>query len=96
MLLAIDLDEDFIDVEGVAKASVLSLQSPSVNSSEFDTPKSDSFSTDGDTALGEKVFDAAVTEIETIIEPDCVGNDVRRASVALVCVHPSILSVVGF
>ena len=36
MLLAVDLYEDFIDVEGVAVASVLSLQSPGVYSAELD------------------------------------------------------------
>jgi hypothetical protein len=38
LLLAIDLDEDFIDVEGVAISSMPSLQSPGVNCSEFNAP----------------------------------------------------------
>ena len=37
MLLAVDFDEDFIDVERVAGFSVLSFQSSSVYRSEFDT-----------------------------------------------------------
>jgi hypothetical protein len=41
MLLAVDLDEDFIDVERVTIASVFSLQPTSINSSEFDTPEAD-------------------------------------------------------
>jgi hypothetical protein len=41
MLLAIDLYEDFIDVERVAIALMLSFQPTSINSSEFDAPKSD-------------------------------------------------------
>jgi hypothetical protein len=41
MLLTVDLDKDFIDVKGVAIASVLSFQTTGVNSSKFDTPKAD-------------------------------------------------------
>jgi hypothetical protein len=41
MLLAVDLHEDFIDVEGVAISTVLSLQSSGVDSSEFDAPEAD-------------------------------------------------------
>ncbi len=37
MLLAIDLDEDFIDVEGISVASVLPFQPSGINGSEFDT-----------------------------------------------------------
>ena len=56
MLLAVDLDEDFIDVERVAIASVLSLQPACVNSSELDAPKSDSFATDSDATLSQEIF----------------------------------------
>ena len=52
MLLAIDLHEDFIDIEGVTKATMLSLQSAGINGSEFDTPEADSFSGYDDASLG--------------------------------------------
>jgi hypothetical protein len=45
--------EDFIDVEGVAVASVLPFQSARINVSEGDTPKSDSFAADGDAPFDE-------------------------------------------
>ena len=38
MLLAIDSDGDFIDIECVAVASMTPLQSPGVHGSELDTP----------------------------------------------------------
>jgi len=37
MLLAIDFDEELINVKGVAEASVLSFQSSSVHCAELDT-----------------------------------------------------------
>ena len=83
MLLAVDLDEDFIDVERIAIASVFSLKPTSINRSEFDTPESDGLSTDGDAALGEKIFNISVTEIEPVVEPVCVGNDIRWESVMM-------------
>ena len=52
MLLAVDCDKDFIDEECVTIASVLALQATAINGSEFDTPETDGFTTDGDTSLG--------------------------------------------
>jgi hypothetical protein len=34
-----------------------------------------------------------VAEIETIVQPDCVADDVRWESMALVCIHEPILSI---
>jgi hypothetical protein len=38
MLLTVDFDEDFIDVERVAVASVLSFQSTGINGTKFYAP----------------------------------------------------------
>jgi hypothetical protein len=56
MLLTLDLDEDFIDVERVAIAAMLSLKPACANSSELDAPKSDSFATDSDATLSQEIF----------------------------------------
>jgi hypothetical protein len=45
--------QNFINEEGVTEASVLSLQSSSVYSSELDTPLANRFAADGDASLGE-------------------------------------------
>jgi len=37
MLFTIDFDEDFIDVENIAEASVSSIQAAGINRSELDT-----------------------------------------------------------
>jgi hypothetical protein len=52
MLLTLDLDEDFIDVERVTIALMLSFQPTSTNSSEFDTPETDCFTADSDSSFG--------------------------------------------
>jgi hypothetical protein len=41
MLPAVNLDEDFIDVEIVAVASVLSFQSSGIETTKLDTPEAD-------------------------------------------------------
>ena len=34
-----------------------------------------------------------MTEVEPVVEPDSVGNDVGWKSMALVCVHTKILAI---
>ena len=45
-----------------------------------------------DAPFSREVLDIAVTEIETIVEPDSVGNDIGRESVAFVRIHHQIIS----
>jgi hypothetical protein len=48
---------------------------------------------DSVSALGDQVFHITVTEIESVVEPDSITNDVWRESMALVCIHTPILSI---
>jgi hypothetical protein len=91
MMLAVDLDKDFINIEGITIASMLPLQSAGINRSEFDTPEPDRLSADSDTSLGEQVFNISVAEIESIVKQDSVGNYIGRKSMAIVCIHALIL-----
>ena len=43
--------------------------------------------------INEESIDIPMTEVEAIAEPNGVTYDVRRESVAFVCVHPTILSI---
>ena len=52
MLLAVYFYEDFVDVERVAIAPMLSPQSSSVYCIELDTPEADSLAADGDAPFG--------------------------------------------
>ena len=93
MLLAIDLYEDFIDVEGVAVTLMLPPQSPGVDCSELVTPESDRFSGYSNASLGQQVFNISVAQIESEIEPDGIGNDIWRETMTLIRIHPTILSI---
>ena len=52
--------EDFIDVEGIALAPVLSLQFSGVNSAELDAPEADRFPGDNNAAFSQEVFNISV------------------------------------
>ena len=85
MLLAVDLmvrhtGKDFVDVECVAIASVLSFQSSSVYSPEFYTPQANRLATDGDTSLSEQILDVSMTEVKAEVQPDGITDDVCGAS----------------
>ena len=45
------LDEDFVNVERIAVASILSFQATSIDCSEFDAPQTDGFTADGNASL---------------------------------------------
>ena len=48
---------------------------------------------DGYASLSQKIFYIAVAEIETVVEPDGIGNNVRWESVAFVSIHAPILPI---
>jgi hypothetical protein len=96
VLLTTDLHEYFIDVEGVTVATMLAFQTTGIDSSELDAPEADCFPTDGDASFSEQVFDITVTEIKSIVEPDCVTDNFWWEPVAYVSIHASILSIFEF
>ena len=56
-------------------------------------PSSASLIVIGDVSFGQEIFNIAMAEVETKIEPDSIGNDIGRESVAFVCVHEPILPI---
>lgn len=96
-MLAVYLYEDLVDVESVAIASVFAFQSPDVHCAELDAPQADRFTGYSDASFCEQIFDIAVAEVEVeaIVEPDCVTDDVGWESVAFVYIHSPILPVEG-
>jgi hypothetical protein len=62
---------------------------------KLDAPQSDRFVVDRDCALGHEIFDVTSTQIEAVIKPDRVLNDLRRETVSFVhrcrLVHSTIV-----
>ena len=97
MLLAVDFDEYFINVERVAVAAVLLFQAAGINGAKLDAPQTNCFTASCDPSFSEKDFDKwsgtpAMAEIESLVLPDCVRNDIWRESVPLIGIHGPILS----
>ena len=84
--------EYFIDVEGIAVTPVLALQVFGHKRTELDTPETDCFTADGDASFSEEIFNIAVAEIKSIVEPDGVADDIGRKSVTFIGIHPLILA----
>jgi hypothetical protein len=92
MLPAIDLDEYFIDVEGVSVTAMAPLQSSGVQRTKFDAPQANRLPSDDDPAFSQQILDISVAQIEAIVEPDGVGDDIGRESVSFIGIHPEIVS----
>jgi hypothetical protein len=95
MLLTVDFHKDFIDVEGITIASMLSRQSTSTNGAKLDAPKTNRFSGNSDASFRQKIFDITVAEIESMVEPDCIADDIGREPVAFISIHWAIVSIAG-
>ena len=76
--------KDFINVQGVAVATMPAFQSSSVNCSELDAPKPDRFSANSNASLGQQIFDVSETEVEALVQPDGVADDIGRESMAFI------------
>jgi hypothetical protein len=76
VLLAIELDEDFADEEGVAVALMPSFQASGRNGSKLDTPETDCFAADSDASLSQPIFDIAEAQAEAIVEPKSLPQEV--------------------
>lgn len=92
MLIAVYLDEDFINIKGIAIASLLSFQAACTSGSELDTPETDRFAAYYDSSFGKDIFNITLAEIESKIEPDSVTDDVGCESVSFISIRPEILS----
>lgn len=82
--LTSNLNEHFVDVPGIAEPSFPPLQGPPIAWSKLQTPAANGLVGDFDTALGKQILDIAETQAESVIEPDCVADDLRWKSVTMV------------
>jgi len=89
--LAIDLYEDLVDEESIAIALMATLQTPGVFRPKLDAPEADGFVTDCDAAFSEQIFNISVTQVEAIVNPDSLTDDVGWESVVFVRIHPEII-----
>lgn|GEM_PF-2553421 len=70
VLFATNLHEYFVQVVGVTKTLMLSLQAMRKFWTEFVHPKSYRFVTDINVSFSQQIFDISNTEIEAVVEPN--------------------------
>jgi hypothetical protein len=69
------------------------LQSLGIESTKLDAPVPDGFVTNCDASLSQEIFNIAVAEVEAIVEPDSIANDIGRESVTFVGIDHRIIHV---
>ena len=85
--------EDFIDEKRITETTVFSFQAAGIDGSELDAPEPNSFTTDCDASLSKQIFDIAMAEVESVVEPNSIRNYVGWESVAFICGHLPILAI---
>src|ERR1700676_1308122 len=84
LLLAVDSNEDFVQVPNIAEPALTPLQFSGIVGAERLTPDSDCFIRDDDSAFGEKILDVSEAQAETMVSPDGVADDSRRETVTVI------------
>lgn len=79
-----DLDEYFIDIEGITKTVLPAFQTSSIPGPKFITPQADRFVAYDYTSFSEQIFNISMTKIESKVEPYSVLNNFRWGSIAFV------------
>src|SRR6266498_5669488 len=64
-----------VEMPFVARSSSAPTQLVNEGGSELSAPAADGFITDLDAALGQEILDVTQAEVETVVEPDGVGDD---------------------
>ena len=81
LLLAVDSNEDLIQVPVVAQPSLSSLQFPSIVRTELLTPLPDRLIGHDDSALGKKILDISEAQAEAMVSPDRIAKILSRNNI---------------
>jgi hypothetical protein len=82
LLAPLDVHEEFIQVPGVAQASLPAPEETSVRGTERPTPLPNRLVGHGDAPLGEEIFGISKAQTETMVEPNGVTDDLWRESIS--------------
>jgi len=88
--LAVDSNEDFVQVPNVAEAALTPLQFSGIVRPELLTPESYRFIRDDDSAFGEKILDIPEAQAETMVNLDGMADDFPRETMTVIA-RPVVL-----
>jgi hypothetical protein len=78
LLLAVDSDEEFVQIPSITEASLFPFKTSGIVGSEFPAPLADGFIRNNDSAFGQKIFNITEAQTEAMIDPCGVADDFRR------------------
>lgn len=84
MLLTLNLDKDIVDKECIALTRMSAPKSLGIFRTKLYTPKTNRLVTDGDTSLGEQIFDITIAEVKSMVQPDRIADGIGGKLVAFV------------
>ena len=90
LLLAVDSNEDLVQVPNTAEAALTPLQFSGIVRTELLTPDSNRFIRDDDSAFGEKILDISEAQTETMVDPDSIADDFCRETMTVIT-RPAVL-----
>ena len=90
LLLAVDSNEDFVQVPNIAKAALTPLQFSGIVRTELPTPDSNRFIRNDDSPFREKILDISEAQAETMVNPDGIADDFWRKTVTVIA-RPIVL-----
>ena len=79
--LAVDLQEDLVQVPGVARLRPSPTQPAGELAAELQAPLPDALVADDDAPLGEDQLDVSEAQAEEVLQPDSVADDLGREAV---------------
>ena len=82
MPLTADCDEDLVHEPGIAQTPLAASKTSGEDAAELETPLADGLVAHNGAPFRQQVLDVSETEAKSVVEPDSVGNDLRRIAVA--------------
>jgi hypothetical protein len=67
LLLAVDSDEEFVEMPGITEASLFLLKTSGIAGSEFPASLADAFIRNNDSAFGQKIFNITEAQAQAMI-----------------------------
>jgi len=84
LLLAVDSDEEFVQIPSITEAFLLLFKTSGIVRSEFPAPLADGFIRNNDSVFGRKIFNITEAQTKAMIDPYGVADDFRPETVSVV------------
>ena len=78
LLLAVDSNEDLVQVPHIAEATLTPLQLSGIVGTEFLTPQPNRLIRDDDSSFGQKILDISEAQAEAMVKPHGIADDLGR------------------